>query len=109
MKNYDNTITVYPTNRPMENDCYWKPGFFYLHGKLENKAGTDLCLVTIFAEDESPEEGFPCKVVIGSETVNAMLFCWLTHYGIKGLIVDCKDTYYIKDATGKRKLKITDL
>lgn len=102
-------ITVYPTNRPTENNCYWKPGFFYLHGKLENKAGTDLCLVTIFSEDESPEAGFPCKVVVGSEIVNAILFCWPTIYGTTGLIVDCSDTYYLEDAKGKWKLKIADL
>ena len=89
----------------------------YLHGRLEDDNGYDLCGIENFPYEESPLDGFNCVVVMrNGEKRNAKLFVWeVKEWSTskrkfwKGLIVQEGDEKYMKDAMNKRKRKVKDL
>ena len=89
----------------------------YLHGKLEDDNGYDLCGIENFPYEESPLEGFECVVAMrNGEKRKAKFFVWeikewstLKRKAWKGLVAQEGDDYYIKDAARKRKRKAKDI
>lgn len=69
-------------------------GFVYMHGKLDDLFGLDLCLIDEDKKDLLEKEGvYPVNVVVNSNNeIPSLLFLWKSGRGVTGLVVDVTDT-----------------